>query len=540
MGFLKINTNIASMNAHVSTAYNNKSLDDSLEKLSSGLRINKAADDSSGMAIADSLRAQARGLGQAIRNANDAIGVIQIADKAMDEQVKIVETIRTKAIQAAQDSQTRKSREAIQRDIVRLIEQLDNIALQTSFNGQKLLAGSFVNREFQIGAFSNETVKASIGSTMSSKIGGVRFETTDTITKPGVSKLQFRNPKGGADIKLESVKIGHKINEGVGALANTINRYSQDLGVRATWSVQTTGSTPVKGGILKGLYINGISIGNISKINDNDGNGNLVTSINKYSMQTGVTASTDIQGQLNLTSVDGRGIVVSALKSEDLEGNEITAEKLLGIAGVDRTAPNPTATPKVAGDPVLPDADGLIGNHNYGRLTLINSGSNDIMYKVRDAANDPLNGVINDAGTEAYANLSNIAGTFDIEQAKAAGAFPNDQYQALFSMNDSDVLGSGVSTSVGAQMSIDIADAAISTLDAIRSDLGSVQNQLVVTINNISVTQVNVKASESTIRDVDFSRETANFSKRNILAQSGSYALSQANQAQQNVLKLLQ
>ena len=529
MGFLKINTNIASMNAHVSTAYNNKSLDDSLEKLSSGLRINKAADDSSGMAIADSLRAQARGLGQAIRNANDAIGVIQIADKAMDEQVKIVETIRTKAIQAAQDSQTRKSREAIQRDIVRLIEQLDNIALQTSFNGQKLLAGSFVNREFQIGAFSNETVKASIGSTMSSKIGGVRFETTDTITKPGVSKLQFRNPKGGADIKLESVKIGHKINEGVGALANTINRYSQDLGVRATWSVQTTGSTPVKGGILKGLYINGISIGNISKINDNDGNGNLVTSINKYSMQTGVTASTDIQGQLNLTSVDGRGIVVSALGAKDPEGNDVKAEELMGIPKVDRKE----------ADPTVPDEAGNIGNHNYGRLTLINSSSNDIVYETK-VVDDPLHVVINDQGTQAYGNLNHIAGVFNIEQAKAAGAFPNDQYQALFSMDNSAVMGSGVSTTIGAQMSIDIADAARTTLDSIRADLGAVQNQLIVTINNISVTQVNVKSSESTIRDIDFAKETANFSKRNILAQSGSYALSQANQVQQNVLKLLQ
>ncbi|RAX54832.1 flagellin B, partial [Helicobacter monodelphidis] len=115
----------------------------SLERLSSGLRINKAADDASGMAIADSLRSQANSLGQAMRNTNDGIGIIQIADKAMDEQVKILDTIKTKAVQAAQDGQTTKTRTAIQADINRLIDSLDNIANTTSYNGLTLLAGSY-------------------------------------------------------------------------------------------------------------------------------------------------------------------------------------------------------------------------------------------------------------------------------------------------------------------------------------------------------------------------------------------------------------
>ncbi|MGL2761660.1 flagellin B, partial [Helicobacter pylori] len=174
----RINTNIAALTSHAVGVQNNRDLSSSLEKLSSGLRINKAADDSSGMAIADSLRSQSANLGQAIRNANDAIGMVQTADKAMDEQIKILDTIKTKAVQAAQDGQTLESRRALQSDIQRLLEELDNIANTTSFNGQQMLSGSFSNKEFQIGAYSNTTVKASIGSTSSDKIGHVRMETS--------------------------------------------------------------------------------------------------------------------------------------------------------------------------------------------------------------------------------------------------------------------------------------------------------------------------------------------------------------------------
>ncbi|DAB38277.1 MAG TPA: flagellin B, partial [Sulfuricurvum kujiense] len=172
MGF-RINTNISAMNAHTNATMNNRSLDDSLSKLSSGLRINKAADDASGMAIADSLRSQANSLGQAISNANDAVGIVQTADKAMDEQVKILDTIKTKAIQSASDSQTASSREAIQKDINRLIEQLDNIAKTTTFNGQTLLSGTFSNKEFQVGAYSNQSIKTSIANTQSLAVGAI-------------------------------------------------------------------------------------------------------------------------------------------------------------------------------------------------------------------------------------------------------------------------------------------------------------------------------------------------------------------------------
>ena len=493
MGF-RINTNVAALNAHAATVATNRELNNSLEKLSTGLRINKAADDASGLQIADSLRDQADSLGQAIRNANDAIGIFQIADKAMDEQVKILNTIKVKATQAAQDGQTSDTRKALQEDIVRLMEELDNIAGTTTYNGMSLLSGSFTNKEFQIGAYSNQTVKASIRATSSDKIGLTRFETGATITAASTVTLTFKAADGIHDIKLESVKISYSAGTGIGVLAEVINKNSDKTGVKATWQVLSTGSAVVGGGKITGLEINGVKIGDVTDIQANDSDGKLVAAINAVKDQTGVEAYIDERGNLNLRSLDGRGIKISG-----------TGLKTAAGFAADTSA-------------------------NYGRLTLTRLDARDIIVDGKGAGFDKASAV-----AEATINLRAIKGNFSADQASAIGAYANK--------NVSDYgqeIGAGVTTLKGAMAVMDIADAAAKYLDQIRADIGSVQNQLVSTINNISVTQVNVKAAESQIRDVDFAAETANFQKYNLLAQSGSYALSQANAVQQNVMRLLQ
>jgi len=488
MGF-RINTNVAALNAHANASMNNRALNDSLEKLSSGLRINKAADDASGLAIADSLRSQANSLGQAIKNANDGIGIIQTADKAMDEQVKILDTIKTKATQAAQDGQTAETRKALQQDITKLMEELDNIAGSTTFNGKSLLSGQFTNQEFQIGAYSNTTVKASIGATSSDKIGNTRFETGAIIAAQNSAvELTFKNVDGKNDIKLESVVISTGAGTGIGVLAETINKNSDKTGVRASWQVQSTGSATVASGDVTGLTINGVSIGDVKDVKANDSDGKLVAAINAVKDQTGVEAFIDNRGRLNLRSIDGRGIEASGLD---------------GVAGLDKE------------------------QSNYGRLTLTRLDARDIVVSGTGA------GLSQSA--EATINLRTLRGEFTQDQRSAIGANANTNIE-----NVSNGLGAGVTTLKGAMAVMDIAESAQKMLDKIRSDLGSVQNQLVSTINNISVTQVNVSAAESQIRDVDFAAESANFNKHNLLAQSGSYAMSQANAVQQNVMRLLQ
>jgi len=493
MGF-RINTNIAALTAHAAGVANNRNLNSSLEKLSTGLRINKAADDASGLQIADSLRDQADSLGQAIRNANDAIGVFQIADKAMDEQVKILDTIKVKATQAAQDGQSTDSRKALQEDITRLMEELDNIAGTTTYNGMSLLSGQFTNKEFQIGAYANETVKASIGPTSSDKIGLTRFETGAIITAAGNVTLTFKAVDGIHDVKLESVAISYSAGTGIGVLAETINKNSDKTGVKATWQVITTGNHAISSGTIRGLKINGVTIGDIIDINPNDNDGKLVAAINAIKDQTGVEAYVDNEGRLNLRSLDGRGIVVSATSG-------------ISIAGVSAT------------------------EVNYGRLTLTRLDARDILISGAGAGLS--------SSAEATVNLRAVRGNFSVDQASAMGFFAN-KYQQSVAIGNTSYVGSGVTTLKGAMAVMDIADAAAHYLDKIRADIGSVQNQLVSTINNISVTQVNVKSAESQIRDVDFAAESANFQKYNVLAQSGSYAMSQANAVQQNVLKLLQ
>ncbi|EAK7965751.1 flagellin, partial [Campylobacter jejuni] len=309
MGF-RINTNIGALNAHANSVVNARELDKSLSRLSSGLRINSAADDASGMAIADSLRSQAATLGQAINNGNDAIGILQTADKAMDEQLKILDTIKTKATQAAQDGQSLKTRTMLQADINRLMEELDNIANTTSFNGKQLLSGNFINQEFQIGASSNQTIKATIGATQSSKIGLTRFETGGRITSGGEVQFTLKNYNGIDDFKFQKVVISTSVGTGLGALAEEINKSADKTGVRATFTVETRGMAAVRAGTTSNDFaINGVTIGQVA-YEDGDGNGALVAAINSVKDTTGVEASIDANGQLLLTSREGRGIKI--------------------------------------------------------------------------------------------------------------------------------------------------------------------------------------------------------------------------------------
>ncbi|EOJ0825470.1 flagellin hook IN motif-containing protein, partial [Campylobacter jejuni] len=309
MGF-RINTNIGALNAHANSVVNARELDKSLSRLSSGLRINSAADDASGMAIADSLRSQAATLGQAINNGNDAIGILQTADKAMDEQLKILDTIKTKATQAAQDGQSLKTRTMLQADINRLMEELDNIANTTSFNGKQLLSGNFINQEFQIGASSNQTIKATIGATQSSKIGLTRFETGGRISSSGEVQFTLKNYNGIDDFQFQKVVISTSVGTGLGALAEEINKSADKTGVRATFTVETRGMAAVRAGTTSDDFaINGVTIGQVA-YEDGDGNGALVSAINSVKDTTGVEASIDANGQLLLTSREGRGIKI--------------------------------------------------------------------------------------------------------------------------------------------------------------------------------------------------------------------------------------
>ncbi|GIX47099.1 MAG: hypothetical protein KatS3mg131_1310 [Candidatus Tectimicrobiota bacterium] len=309
-----INTNLAALNAHRNLTKTDKALSASLERLSTGLRINKAADDASGMAIADTFKAQALGIGQAIKNATDAISLIQIADGALEEAINIVNTIRTKAVQAATDGQTTETRRLIQNDIDRLLEELDEIAKNTSFNGQKLLSGSFVNKAFQIGPNSNQTFSVSIASAESTKVGHISTAKLSLASDDGGQvQLTITSSITGAQLTLNTVDIqyNNKAENGIGALADEINRYTSTTGIKATAVVSVTSTTAIKAGTTGSDFaINGITIGAVT-VQANDADGALTKAINAKQAETGVVASTTADGKLVLTSLDGRAIKVS-------------------------------------------------------------------------------------------------------------------------------------------------------------------------------------------------------------------------------------
>ena len=400
MGF-RINTNIGAMNAHRNAIQTNVGLDNSLSKLSSGLRINKAADDASGMAIANTLRQQSQGLGQAIMNANDAIGVTQTADGALDEYTNIIATVRTKAIQAASDGQTLDTRTKIQEDIDRLMEEAQNIASTTSFNGQTLLNGAFQNKSFHIGAYAGETVKLSIGNTQTDQVAEFGFAETTA-------------------------------------------------GFYATTAQSTTNNAVLSASVLGA---------------------------------DGTTISISVTGQVTDGEHDAYELAQAVVDAFNAEAQILGADVRASIT----EDPDSTATTAQYG--IRLDSGGTIFGMNITDNTDTGSAS---------------------LSATATAGLTNNLSTVD------------------------------VTTRENAEKAIIITDYALKDLDSTRSDIGSVQNQLESTIRNISVTQVNVKAAESQIRDVDFAAESANFAKLNILAQSGSYAMSQANSIQQNVMRLLQ
>lgn len=576
---LRINTNIGALRAHNNLYNNSAALDTSLERLSSGLRINWAKDNASGLAIADQLRTQASSLKQAIDNGNEAMSVLTVADKAIEEQVNILDSIKQKAISAAQDGQSTKTRNMLQADINRLMEELDNIANSTSFNGKQLLSGGYINQEYQIGDRSNTTVKTSIGPTMSSKIGVTRFETGANVTASGLVNMVIKNYNGVEDFKFAEVTISYSVGTGLGALTEEINRVSDRTGVRATHTVQTYGVYEIKRGTTsRDFSINGVIIGQI-EYQDADKNGQLVQAINAVKDTTGVEAARDANGKLILNSADGRGIVIGG---DPGVGSGIVAKQRTNFGRLHLVRNNGQDVP-ISGtgnfgfiSPAfvsqqslsLRDTKGRIEGNNADALGFFAypGGSKYIVTMAQNLTG----GLSNWMGTEgsgfsagsgysigsghqysahladkfvfistggwSNAYVVSEGSGFSAGSGKSQFAPMKTSADALFIIDRT----SGVTTLKGAMAVMDVSETAILNLDQTRADIGSAQQQIQSTLNNITVTQVNVKSAESIIRDVDFAEESANFSKYNILAQSGSYAMAQANTSQQYVMQLLQ
>ena len=606
---MRINTNISSLTAQEAAVNTGNRITGSLEKLSTGLRINKASDDASGLAIADKLRTQGTSINQGIANGNSAVTLLQIADKSMGEQSNILDTIKAKLIQANTDTTSTDGREAIRKDINKLLTQLDNIAKQTNYNGTSLLQASAGETEeakfassklgFQIG----ESDKDIIGNTaIQSNTDGLGLAEKEenlvtlkvansfkydlkvdgeTVSYTSDSTATMDEIHAGLKAAIESntnlasrVTVEDQKSSGNSALVITGNKSGNELNIAATTGTATAitpaQTTPAVAGVAQDITTGNIGLmtqaGNNSSITV-DGitiTSNYASGTNDSIAETQADLISQFEANETLNAnysiaVQGDGLKI-VQKDANAAAVTISSQNKIGVAasvpGVNVV--NNAGTTGVA----EVETATLTAGASTGTLYELSIGGENISYSSSGGeAAASVAGKLQKAfeKNEALANKFSVAVSGDnlVITSKTKGeAFTTNLQTTALSANASNEItqdaGNGLSlaalkgldvnglTKEAASKFQGVIDASITDLNGFRGDIGSTQNQVESAVRNLMTQATNVKAAESIIRDVDYAAESANFNKQNIISQAGSYAISQANAVQQNVLRLLQ
>jgi len=501
---LMINTNTTSMVSQRHLANNSSNLTQSFERLSSGLRINSAADDAAGMNIATKLTAQVKGLNQAARNVNDTSSLLKTAESALSETNNLLQRLRELSVQAGNDTNTAADRQALQSETNQLLSEVDRVAAQVQYNGQTLLDGSFASKSFQIGANSGQTLSVSVKSAKTSDLGNTSTATGDVAAAAGQRSAGFvdANVMTAGQITINgiaSADVGataaaddtfSSVSNDTSAIAKAaaINKVAATTGVTATATAsEYTGLATVANAadVLiadNDITINGVGVtftGGSQTILQNDSNGVLETAINAITSKTGVTA--DVVGnKMQLTAADGRNIQVVTTTNGDLAMDNSTAATTTTIRGGISLSSNVVNS---NGSPAF-----SVGESAGAELELLG---------------------MTGAGTLASTATGNNIATVSLSSASAAA------------------------TTVG------LVDTAIAQVASSRSDIGALLNRLDSASNTLKIASENTSAARSSIQDVDFASETASFSKNQILQQASSSMLAQANVSGQLALSLL-
>lgn len=495
---LSINTNVASLNAQRNLQRSQDTLNTSLQRLSTGLRINSAKDDAAGLAISTRFTTQINGLNQAVRNANDGISLAQTGEAALDEITNNLQRIRELAVQSANATNSASDRAALDAEVQQRLAEITRIGGQTSFNGQKILDGTFGNAAFQVGANVGETINVNLSSGVKANQIGQIATGTGTVTAAGAAGIA----EGAVTIAVGSgaavgmratadfADTNGRTTDSAFAKAAAINASGVD-GLTATASnTQTSAFTTLTAGDADDFYaleINDVDIfgaGGRDLTVDGALTGTvLADQINLYSTTTGVSASFDAATGITLTAADGRDITVT---QNIIDGG--------GVA--------PTGTAITAGGGITNAANNT-EEVNYGSLTLTAAETITFTETAGEIAELGFasNTIVKDGATIAQASVSTVA---------------------------------------GANNTISRVDSALSSVSSLRSDFGAVQNRFESTITNLQTISENLSASRSRILDADFAAETANLTKAQILQQAGTAILAQANSLPQAALSLLQ
>ena len=490
-----VNTNVNSLTAQRNLGMSSNALSTSIQRLSSGLRINSAKDDAAGLAISQRFTAQIRGLNQATRNANDGISLAQTAEGALKASGDILQRVRELAVQSANASNSASDRQALQAEVGQLVAELDRISQTTEFNGQKLLDGTFGTQQFQVGANANQTIVAATGNLRTNVYGNNQNVASAGVGTGAAATVATAN--GGTNgVTAGAVSISGYLGTGTltvvvsdtaKATADQINALSATTGVTATarTEVELTGFNSVGS---YSLNLNGDNASavtttfTISSLTGTDRLAGVVSAINDQSAKTGINASLNSDGTaVVLTNATGNNIVV---------GHPAAAN--VGTIGVQ--------------------------GHNAAGATV---GTKQALTTAATMENVTTGGYI----------------TLDSQKSFAVTSASNQLTTGGSTLNN--VANLDVTTFTNSTNALKTVDSALAFINGERAKLGALQSRFETSINNLQVTSENLSASRSRILDADFAQETASLSRAQILQQAGTAMVAQANQLPQGVLALL-
>jgi len=494
-----INTNVASLNTQRALNMSQSALQTSLQRLSSGLRINSAKDDAAGLAISERFTAQIRGLNQAVRNSNDGISLAQTAEGALQQVGNNLQRVRELAVQAANATNSAGDRAALQAEVDQRIAEITRVGNQTQFNGLNLLDGSFTSQTFQVGANAGQTIDVTaLRDSRASALGTNTLTTDGTVvgtvtgasaTVNGVTAetdLAISTTDSSGAV-LSTSALSYALSSGANVIAGVINRAGSSVEVDATATNSTTIASLSGAGTVTftldtqtddgdGTFT-AVSQAISAVVTDQNDLSSLVSAINGVQSTTGITAEFTTQGNtssITLNTLDGRNIGIGAFAS----------------------------------------TGGATESVSFGGTTLTEGGT---VAAVK-------------TGTVA---LSSGRGTITVSNGNAdVISTANSSFNALNAVS--------VTSVAGATSALGVIDAALDTVNNSRADLGAIQNRFESVIANLQAASENATASRSRIQDADFAAETAELTRNQILQQAGIAMLSQANSAPQSVLALLQ
>lgn len=540
-----INHNITALNTHRQLSTNSAATSKNIEKLSSGLRINRAGDDAAGLAISEKMRGQIRGLDMASKNAQDGISLIQTAEGALNETHSILQRVRELSVQSANGTNTEEDRKALQSEVKQLKSEIDRIGDTTEFNTKKLLNGALKTDGAVVGTDSTNGAKV-LNQTAAKLAGATNFNAVDGSAIAWTAKDK---------IKIDTVEIEIDWDKGLSDAEKTLMKsdYSATPMTASQKSdIKAAMEKVINQAITDHNAANGTNVANV-KLYEAGGKLTIESGSNGQTSELDTTNATILSTFVDAAVTTNKGqdqlakTVPAEALSFEINGVKLkTAALTTAAAGADATGVATdmqtkiraaidtynTSAGLVKGQDGFIDKDAVFVEAKDGRFSITSANG---PVKFNEAEGSTL---VKDLGlTQAQTDASGNGGmTFQI------GA--NKGQSITFGINDmrSSALGISsvdISTTAGASASITSLDKAISSVSSERAKLGAVQNRLEHTINNLNTSSENLTAAESRVRDVDMAKEMMEQTKNNILAQAAQAMLAQANQQPQGVLQLL-